>query len=158
MSKRLKKHVLKIDVTDAAWDSHEGLQFYNFDHIANNNEFKNLYRQRLDSALVTQYTKGNTFFFAHAKLVLIYCSLIDLIVAEAIYSFELNIALFNEIQELSEGNKLNATLKERAVSGAQTESVSFKYTPSTDLLVGFASGALALALGVSVYQRFAERL
>ncbi|KAI9245137.1 heme oxygenase-domain-containing protein [Helicostylum pulchrum] len=139
LSKRLKKHVLKIDVTDAAWDSYEGLQFYNFDHIANNNEFKNLYRQRLDSALVTQYTK-------------------DLIVAEAIYSFELNIALFNEIQELSEGNKLNATLKERAVSGAQTKSVSFKYAPSTDLLVGFATGALALALGVSVYQRFAERL
>lgn len=58
LAKRLKKHILKIDVTDVAWDSYDGLQFYNFDHIANHNEFKNLYRQRLDGALVSQYTKG----------------------------------------------------------------------------------------------------
>lgn len=58
LAKRLKKHVLKIDVTDSAWDSYHGLEFYNFDHIANHNEFKNLYRERLDGAHVTQYTKG----------------------------------------------------------------------------------------------------
>lgn len=61
LAKRLKKHVLKIDVTDAAWDSYHGLEFYNFDHIANNNEFKSLYRERLDGAHVTQYTKGKLF-------------------------------------------------------------------------------------------------
>jgi heme oxygenase len=65
LAKRLKKHVLKIDVTDAAWDSYQGLDFYNFDHIASHNEFKNLYRQRLDEAHVTQHVKGstNSFFF-----------------------------------------------------------------------------------------------
>lgn len=58
LAKRLKKHVLKIDVTDVAWDSYDGLEFYNFGHIGNYTEFKNLYRQRLDGAHVTQYTKG----------------------------------------------------------------------------------------------------
>ncbi|KAL7331473.1 hypothetical protein PS15p_203662 [Mucor circinelloides] len=58
LAKRLKKHVLKRDVTDASWDSYHGLEFYNFDHIRNHNEFKNLYRQRLDESPVTQYVKG----------------------------------------------------------------------------------------------------
>jgi heme oxygenase len=63
LAKRLKKHVLKINVTDTAWDSYQGLEFYNFDHIGSHNEFKNHYRQRLDSAHVTQYVKGNTTAF-----------------------------------------------------------------------------------------------
>lgn len=62
LAKRLKKHVLKISVTDAAWDSYEGLEFYNFDHIGSHNEFKSLYRQRLDEAHVTQRTKGEHKF------------------------------------------------------------------------------------------------
>lgn len=58
LAKRLKKFVLKLDVTDAAWDSYQGLEFYNFENIGSHNEFKNLYRQRLDEAQVTQYVKG----------------------------------------------------------------------------------------------------
>lgn len=58
LAKRLKKFVLHLDVTDTAWDSYQGVEFYNFDHIENYNEFKNLYRQRLDESQVTQYTKG----------------------------------------------------------------------------------------------------
>lgn len=88
----------------------------------------------------------------------IFFLIIDLIVAEAIYSFELNIALFDEIQELSDANKLVPTLKERGVANAEIKNAGFKYAPSTDLLVGFASGALALAVGFTVYQRYAERL
>lgn len=62
MAKRLKKFVLKLDVTDAAWDSYQGLEFYNFDNIGSHNEFKNLYRSRLDEAQVTQYVKGKNVF------------------------------------------------------------------------------------------------
>ncbi|KAI7894229.1 heme oxygenase-domain-containing protein [Mucor mucedo] len=139
LAKRLKKYVLKIDVTDAAWDSYHGLEFYNFDHIANNNEFKNLYRQRLDGARVTQYTK-------------------DLIIAEAIYSFELNIALFDEIQALSEAKKLHATLNDNDTYTVASERSVSKYAPSADWFVGFATGALTLAVGLSVYNRISERL
>ncbi|CAO3613749.1 unnamed protein product [Mucor hiemalis] len=140
LAKRLKKHVLKIDVTDAAWDSYHGLEFYNFDHIANNNEFKNLYRERLDGAHVTQYTK-------------------DLIVAEAIHSFELNIDMFNEIQDLSEANKLYATLDENNSYGKEAKTLSVnKYAPNADWLVGFATGALTFAVGMTIYQRVSERL
>ncbi|KAI8076523.1 heme oxygenase-domain-containing protein [Gilbertella persicaria] len=136
LAKRLKKYVLKIDVTDAAWDSYEGLKFYNFDHIGSQLEFKNLYRQRLDCAHVTQYLK-------------------DLIVTEAIRSFELNISLFNEIQELSEAHQLNPTLSD-------TESVEENHEYklpgiNTDWLVGFFTGTLTLVVGLSLYHRFSYK-
>lgn len=70
LSKRLKKHVLKRDVTDASWDSHHGLEFYNFDHIRSHNEFKNLYRQRLDESPVTQYVKGKQVMFVVSKIII----------------------------------------------------------------------------------------
>lgn len=70
LAKRLKKHVLKRDVTDASWDSHNGLEFYNFDHIHSNNEFKSLYRQRLDESPVTQYVKGKQVMFVVSKIII----------------------------------------------------------------------------------------
>lgn len=163
MAKRLKKYVLKIDVTDAAWDSYHGLEFYNFDHIANNNEFKNLYRQRLDGARVTQYTKG-IYLYNLVRVIYILNHFIlfqkkkDLIIAEAIYSFELNIALFDEIQALSEAKKLYPTLNENDTYAIHSERSVSKYAPSADWFVGFATGALTLAVGLSVYNRISERL
>ncbi|CEP16478.1 hypothetical protein [Parasitella parasitica] len=139
LAKRLKKHVLKRDVINANWDSHRGLEFYHFEHILNHNEFKNLYRQRLDESPVTQYVK-------------------DLIVAEAIYSFELNIALFDEIQTLSDSNKLHTTLDLDDV-----ESVDSPIKPKNglcsngDWIVGFATGFATFALGLSLYRRISER-
>lgn len=70
LAKRLKKHVLKRDVTDASWDSHRGLEFYNFDHIRSHNQFKNLYRQRLDESPVTQYVKGKQIMFVVSKIII----------------------------------------------------------------------------------------
>ncbi|KAI8344377.1 heme oxygenase-domain-containing protein [Chlamydoabsidia padenii] len=87
LAKRLKKHILHLDKQDSSWDSRAGLAFYHFNSIGNQNEFKNMYRQQLDEAPVTAHTK-------------------DLVVAEAVRSFELNIALFDEIQSLSDSNEL----------------------------------------------------
>jgi hypothetical protein len=82
---------------------------------------------------------------------------VDLIVAEAIYSFELNIALFDEIQELSEAKQLHATLAESGIEYV-SPSTSVKSTVSRDWLVGFATGAATVALGLSIYHRISERL
>ncbi|KAI9486540.1 MAG: heme oxygenase-domain-containing protein [Benjaminiella poitrasii] len=143
LAKRLKKHVLKIDVTDLAWDSSEGLEFYSFKNIDNHAEFKNLYRSRLDNAHVTQYVK-------------------DLIVAEAIYSFELNIAIFDEIQALSDANELVPIRDELVVprnkkNTVTTETASKKFLPNADWMVGFATGAATLAFGISLYMRISEK-
>ncbi|SAM00025.1 hypothetical protein [Absidia glauca] len=87
LAKRLKKHILHLEKQDSSWDSRAGLAFYHFNNIGNQNEFKNMYRQQLDEAPVTARTK-------------------ELVVAEAIKSFELNIALFDEIQSLSDSDQL----------------------------------------------------
>lgn len=81
-----------------------------------------------------------------------------MIVAEAIYSFELNIALFDEIQAFSEAKKLHATLDENDVYATESKDTVSKYTPSADWFVGFATGALTLAVGLSVYSRVSQRL
>ncbi|CAO3648638.1 unnamed protein product [Cunninghamella echinulata] len=87
LAKRLKKHILHLEKTDGTWDSNSGLSFYYFNNIGNQNEFKNMYRQQLDEAPVTEHLK-------------------NLIVEEAVRCFELNIALFDEIQNLSDNNQL----------------------------------------------------
>jgi hypothetical protein len=66
--------------------------------------------------------------------------------------------LFNEIQELSEAEKLYPTLKENNMSAQEQKSTVHKYAPSADYLVGFVTGALTFAVGLSVYQRISERL
>ncbi|KAI8991242.1 heme oxygenase-domain-containing protein [Mycotypha africana] len=143
LAKRLKKHVLKISASDPAWDSYEGLEFYNFDHIGNHTEFKTLYRQCLNEARVTQEMK-------------------DTIVDEAIRAFKLNIALFDEIQYLSENNKLHTTAKDRgkksSVSSTVTESSTLEGSTkrrafNADWLVGFATGGITVALCISIYNR-----
>lgn len=58
LAKRLKKHVLGLSETDGEWDSDQGLAFYAFNNIGNQNAFKNEYRERLDTVLVTQKTRG----------------------------------------------------------------------------------------------------
>lgn len=80
-----------------------------------------------------------------------------MIVAEAIYSFELNIALFDEVQALSESNQLHATLTE---SGREyvVPSTESRNKINHDWLVGFATGAASVALGLSIYYRISERL
>jgi adenine/guanine phosphoribosyltransferase-like PRPP-binding protein len=66
--------------------------------------------------------------------------------------------LFNEIQELSEAKKLHATLEENNMYSQEAKSAVHKYAPSADYIVGFVTGALTLAVGLSVYQRISERL
>lgn len=58
LAKRLKKHVLGLCETDGEWDSDQGLAFYAFNNIGNQNAFKNEYRERLDTVLVTEKTRG----------------------------------------------------------------------------------------------------
>ncbi|KAG1449606.1 hypothetical protein G6F56_008596 [Rhizopus delemar] len=98
LAKRLKKSILKYDENDSMWDSTEGLNFYHFDKLGNQTEFKNFYRERLNAAKVDAATR-------------------ELVVTEAVLSFELNIALFDEIQELSDANQLiNTSFKPQIIS------------------------------------------
>lgn len=58
LAKRLKKHVLQLRETDGAWDSDQGLQFYLFNNIGNENEFKAMYRDRLNTVPIDAKTRG----------------------------------------------------------------------------------------------------
>jgi heme oxygenase len=60
LAKRLKKHVLGLNETDSAWDATEGLNFYHFNNLGNQSDFKNFYRERLNAAKVTAETRGKT--------------------------------------------------------------------------------------------------
>jgi hypothetical protein len=82
-------------------------------------------------------------------------STIDLIVKEAIHSFELNIALFNEVQYLSESKKLKSTSSTQIESKAK---LSFRNGINADWLVGFATGTVTLAFGLTLYHRYIERV
>ncbi|ORZ24162.1 hypothetical protein BCR42DRAFT_402370 [Absidia repens] len=113
LAKRLKKHILHLEKEDSSWDSRVGLSFYHFNNIGNQNEFKNMYRQQLDEAPVTARTK-------------------DLVVAEAVRCFELNIALFDEIQALSDSDQLHKIDSTKDVTNASNTS---KQQPSLDWLL-----------------------
>ncbi|KAJ8662934.1 hypothetical protein O0I10_001110 [Lichtheimia ornata] len=127
LAKRLKKHVLGLSETDGEWDSDQGLAFYAFNNIGNQNAFKNEYRERLDTVLVTQKTR-------------------DLIVKEAIRSFELNIGVFDEIQELSEQGKLIPTLIQGSKdNGSQRPNRSLSSSSS------FFVSALAISIFTAYY-------
>ncbi|KAI8984222.1 heme oxygenase-domain-containing protein [Mycotypha africana] len=161
LAKRLKKCVLLIDENDAAWDTSEGLAFYVFDRLQGNQaDFKNFYRERLNAAKVNQETR-------------------DMIVAEAVKSFELNIALFDEIQELSEkgllipsiiqleGEGKNqkakeaiAALKEVDIADIElntTSSASSKKNNKTLGVTKIAIGIAVIAIGAALYKRFYEK-
>lgn len=61
LSKRLKKTILKLDENDGSWDTTEGLNFYHFENLGNQADFKNSYRERLNAAKVDQQTRGKVF-------------------------------------------------------------------------------------------------
>lgn len=76
------------------------------------------------------------------------CVHIDLIVQEAIRSFELNIAVFDEIQTLSEQGKLVPTL-----GSSKKDKVVGPSSWSTILLASTA----AAAVGAFIYARYYKR-
>ncbi|KAI9315251.1 heme oxygenase-domain-containing protein [Dichotomocladium elegans] len=131
LAKRLKKHVLGLSEADGTWDSDDGLAFYVFKNIGNQNEFKNEYRERLNMAPVTKESR-------------------DLIVQEAIHSFELNIALFDEIQRLSEEKALISTKKEGAAYCCNN--IALSRWP-----VALATTAAVVGVGAVVYARYWKR-
>ncbi|EPB92498.1 hypothetical protein HMPREF1544_00511 [Mucor circinelloides 1006PhL] len=155
LSKRLKKHVLHLDENDSSWDTTEGLNFYHFNNLGNQTDFKNFYRERLNAAKVDQQTR-------------------DLIVSEAVFSFELNIQLFDEIQELSEAGKLAPSIiqqqqeEEEEVIVALKEEVieiqvnqgdvpvkkSRKPSSASTWIAAATVGIAAIAIGATVYQRY----
>ncbi|KAL0077857.1 heme oxygenase-domain-containing protein [Phycomyces blakesleeanus] len=124
LAKRLKKSVLKVDEKDSEWDSTKGLEFYYFDHIGNQNEFKALYRERLDGAKVSQKTK-------------------DLIIEEALKCFAFNIEVFDEIHELSQANKLISISQKNDSVGPRPYA----------LWGALATGVAAIATGVFIYNK-----
>lgn len=148
LSKRLKKCVLKLDENDSSWDTTEGLNFYFFNNLGNQTEFKNFYRERLNAARVDAATR-------------------DLIVTEAVLSFELNIALFDEIQALSEAGKLVPSIvnaEEEVIVLHLEEDVNEPpvvkksgYSKSQQW-TGIASVVVAaVAVGAAVYQRYYKK-
>ncbi|KAI7902125.1 heme oxygenase-domain-containing protein [Cokeromyces recurvatus] len=142
LAKRLKKHVLHLD--DTVWDTTEGLHFYNFSNLGNQADFKNFYRDRLNAAKVNEETR-------------------DLIVSEAVRSFELNIALFNEIQELSETNKLTATMiqqKEEKLDVNDQEHQEMNKETSVTITKWFSLITVTvatIAIGTAIYQRYYKK-
>ncbi|KAI9322178.1 hypothetical protein BX666DRAFT_2147126 [Dichotomocladium elegans] len=88
LAKRFKKFVLGVKESE---DVAEGLDFYTFDNVGNAKAFKTEYREQLNAIPVTQETK-------------------ERIVAEAIHCFQLNIAVFDEVQKLSDEGKLLPTV------------------------------------------------
>jgi heme oxygenase len=157
LAKRLKKHVLKLDENDSTWDTTNGLNFYNFQNLGNQADFKNFYRERLNAAKVDEKTR-------------------DLIVAEAVQSFELNIDLFDEIQALSEAGQLAPSLiqtqveeeeeivelKEEIIEVQVTEREVKKphhhhhhHSKKRTNWIGIVTvGVAAIAIGAAVYQRY----
>ncbi|KAI8091242.1 heme oxygenase-domain-containing protein [Gilbertella persicaria] len=155
LAKRLKKHVFGLDENDSSWDTIEGLRFYHFENLGNQADFKNFYRERLNAAKVDQQTR-------------------DLIVAEAVQSFELNIDLFDEVQALSEADMLVPTviqqeeeelvdLKEEVIEVETTttytdraiESIDHHHEPKkTHWLRILTMSMAALAVSVAVYNRY----
>ncbi|KAI8384436.1 heme oxygenase-domain-containing protein [Radiomyces spectabilis] len=150
LAKRLKKHVFGMEEDDGSWDTKDGLNFYYFDNLGNQTEFKNFYRERLNAAKVDAKTR-------------------DLIVEEAVRSFELNIAVFDEIQVLSETGQLTPTVgadkakKESVVEAPASAAAAPKETKGSCCSgavqwVGVVAAAVAVAaVGAAVYQRYARQ-
>lgn len=148
LSKRLKKSILKLSEDDSSWDTIEGLNFYQFNNLGNQTDFKNFYRERLNAAKVDENTR-------------------DLIVSEAVQSFELNIALFDEIQELSDAGQLASSIIQPTVQDEilielkeiqveVTEQVEPKKNGSSTFgrIGAVTMGVAAIAVGAAIYQRY----
>ncbi|CAO3610507.1 unnamed protein product [Cunninghamella blakesleeana] len=133
LAKRLKKSILHLDEKDSSsWETKEGLKFYHFDQLGNQAEFKDFYRQRLNGAQVNAEQR-------------------DLIVKEAVHSFELNIALFDEIQLLSEKKLLPPMkLKKKRIIKQNTP-------PDSNIscwIMGTSLAVAAISIGFQVYKRY----
>lgn len=76
---------------------------------------------------------------------------IDLIVQEAIRSFELNIAVFDEIQMLSEQGKLVPTL------GNNSKKVKVGSSSSSSWPTLLIASTAAAAVGAFIYARYYQR-
>lgn len=151
LSKRLKKSILKLDENDSSWDTIEGLNFYHFHNLGNQTDFKNFYRERLNAAKVDQNTR-------------------DLIVSEAVQSFELNIDLFDEIQKLSEAGQLASSLIQPTVEEeviVELKEIRVETTQQAEPKKNHACGSsaakcigavtvgiAAIAVGAALYQRY----
>lgn len=152
LSKRLKKHVLHLDENDSTWDTTQGLNFYHFSNLGNQADFKNFYRERLNAAKVDQQTR-------------------DLIVSEAVYSFELNIQLFDEIQELSDAGKLIPSIiqqQDEVIVGLKEEVIQVEVHNDTvpidtkrsnkrftaPWIAALTTGVAAVAIAAAVYHRY----
>lgn len=148
LAKRLKKHVLGLSETDGTWDSDEGLAFYAFNNIGNQNAFKAEYRERLNTAPVTKESRGKRRVTLWIWAYMLMSLWLDLIVQEAIRSFELNIAVFDEIQSLSEQGKLVPTL------GSKKDKVASSAARLSTILVASTAAA---AIGAFIYARYYKR-
>ncbi|KAG0168484.1 hypothetical protein DFQ28_006946 [Apophysomyces sp. BC1034] len=154
LAKRLKKCVLRLEEGESAWDSNQGLEFYHFENLGNQAEFKAFYRERLNAAKVNARTR-------------------DMIVSEAVRSFELNIAVFDEVQELSEANKLVPTVDPAAEDEQEIislEEVDVKIETVRSVapkkgcrcsgrhwVAAITVGVAVVAIGAAVYQQYARR-
>jgi hypothetical protein len=79
--------------------------------------------------------------------------LVDLVVAEAVKSFELNIALFDEVEQLSQKKLLTSTkvtiskadAEEKVEAVQASEKSTFKWPSATSVAIGVA------VIGIAAY-------
>lgn len=160
LAKRLKTHIFHLSEKDAEWDTKDGLNFYHFETIGNVPEFKEMYRERLNAARVDAATRGkrySTRFIRQGKANILLCY-VDLVVAEAVKSFQLNIALFDEVEELSEKKMLAPTLlrteivvphPDEELQEKKLKSTSLNWSLATSIVIGIA----AIATAALVYKK-----
>ncbi|KAI9289798.1 heme oxygenase-domain-containing protein [Umbelopsis sp. AD052] len=138
LAKRLKTHIFHLSEKDAEWDTTEGLNFYHFEAIGNVPEFKEMYRERLNAARVDAATR-------------------DLVVTEAVKSFQLNIALFDEVEELSQKKLLAPTLLRGEIKFPEPaelpKSHEKRSKKSWTIATSVAVAVAAVAVGALIYKR-----
>ncbi|ORX56152.1 hypothetical protein DM01DRAFT_1362437 [Hesseltinella vesiculosa] len=130
LAKRLKKCILHLQEDDASWDSTDGLAFYHF-NLGNQAEFKDYFRHQLNGAQVDADMR-------------------DLIVQEAVRSFELNIAVFDEVQRLSDAGQLVPMKRAR---NRQSRKSAPAPSNLSCYIMGTTLSITALAIGYQLYKR-----
>ncbi|KAI9255538.1 heme oxygenase-domain-containing protein [Sporodiniella umbellata] len=131
----LKKHILKYDVNTTIWDSTEGSNFYQFNNLGNEAEFKGIYRERLNCTNLNAETQ-------------------EMVVKEAAKSIRLNIAMFNEIREISESGQLASTnIKSSDMSSPYQKMNRQK---SVQNLWVYTAIALVAFIGIRAYSNYSK--
>ncbi|OZJ04248.1 hypothetical protein BZG36_02482 [Bifiguratus adelaidae] len=132
LAKRLKVAILGIDETDPQWDSSEGTAFYAFPNIGNVDEFKTMYRDRLNELHVS--TRGA-----------------EHIINEAVRAFELNINMFDAMGHMAEAETARSASKD--VSPRSSRNPELRATTTRrDLLVV----SLVVGVGVAGLMRYRD--